>query len=470
MGVRFVLNGEGVEVDDGEPHVTLLQWLRASGRTGSKEGCAEGECGACAVALVRRDARGRVRFESVNSCLVPLAAAGGHTIVTVEGVAARDGALHPVQRAMVDTGGSQCGYCTPGFVVSLFCEYYRPGRLDFDPESIGGNLCRCTGYRPIADAARALPRAVHPRPPPAPPLAPVLRRASRAAALRAAARAWRCSGAAWRNAPEPCSSPAAPTSWSTPTRDISVSPRSSRSRRCPSCARFAAGPTEISIGAGLTLAEIEERLGHGAVDDVPMLVAALAAVLVAADPQPRDAGRQPGDRVADRRFAAGAARARRRGDAGGTARRAPPAARASSSPATARRRWRRTRSSPAFICRARCRRCSVSTRSASACSTTSRRWRRPSRWISRRDGRVERLRLAYGGVAATPIRAPRRRDAGGRPALESRDRRRDRSARSRTVGTPIGDHRGSAAYRRAMIGRLFEKFFAEVAHGAEAAR
>jgi xanthine dehydrogenase small subunit len=157
MGVRFVLNGEPVEVDGGEPHTSLLQWLRASGRTGSKEGCAEGECGACAVALVRADARDRVRFESVNSCLVPLAAAEGETIITVEGVAARDGTLHPVQRAMVDAGGSQCGYCTPGFVVSLFCEYYRPGRLDFDPESIGGNLCRCTGYRPIADVARALP-------------------------------------------------------------------------------------------------------------------------------------------------------------------------------------------------------------------------------------------------------------------------------------------------------------------------
>ena len=86
MGVRASCStASGSEVDDGDPHVTLLQWLRASGRTGSKEGCAEGECGACAVALVRADARGRVRFESVNSCLVPLAAADGETVVTVEG-------------------------------------------------------------------------------------------------------------------------------------------------------------------------------------------------------------------------------------------------------------------------------------------------------------------------------------------------------------------------------------------------
>ncbi|HEX3772587.1 MAG TPA: 2Fe-2S iron-sulfur cluster-binding protein, partial [Polyangiaceae bacterium] len=156
MAVRFVLNGAPVAAEVDDPHVTLLQWLRASGRTGTKEGCAEGECGACAVAFVGEDASGRTRFEPVNSCLVPLWTVEGRTVVTVEGVA-RDGALHPVQSAMVDRGGSQCGYCTPGFVVSLFCEYYRPGRAGFDAEAIGGNLCRCTGYRPIADVARALP-------------------------------------------------------------------------------------------------------------------------------------------------------------------------------------------------------------------------------------------------------------------------------------------------------------------------
>jgi xanthine dehydrogenase small subunit len=107
--------------------------------------------------LRRTDAQGRARFESINSCLVPLAAVHDETVVTVEGIASPEGRLHPVQDAMVRAGGSQCGYCTPGFVVSLFCEYYRPGRDGFDPESISGNLCRCTGYRPIADAARALP-------------------------------------------------------------------------------------------------------------------------------------------------------------------------------------------------------------------------------------------------------------------------------------------------------------------------
>src|SRR4051812_20592832 len=157
MGVRFVLNGKTVTAD-GPAHLTLLQWLRAQGACGTKEGCAEGECGACAVALWNTEP-GELgsHFEPINSCLLPLCALEGRELTTVEGIAESDGSLHPVQSAMVAAGGSQCGYCTPGFVVSLFCEYYRAGRTGFDPESISGNLCRCTGYRPIADVARAMP-------------------------------------------------------------------------------------------------------------------------------------------------------------------------------------------------------------------------------------------------------------------------------------------------------------------------
>lgn len=155
-GVRFVLNGRAV-VADGPAHLTVLQWLRAQGLCGTKEGCAEGECGACAIALLNSDpAESGSHFQPVNSCLLPLSAVEGRHLTTVEGIAG-EGELHPVQTAMVAAGGSQCGYCTPGFVVSLFCEYYRPGRAQFDPESISGNLCRCTGYRPIADVARSLP-------------------------------------------------------------------------------------------------------------------------------------------------------------------------------------------------------------------------------------------------------------------------------------------------------------------------
>jgi len=156
-GVRFVLNGRAV-IADGPSHSTLLQWLRAQGWCGTKEGCAEGECGACAVAILKSEpGEAGSHFEPVNSCLLPLGAVEGRHLTTVEGVADSADHLHPVQTAMVAAGGSQCGYCTPGFVVSLFCEYYRPGRTQFDPESISGNLCRCTGYRPIADVARSLP-------------------------------------------------------------------------------------------------------------------------------------------------------------------------------------------------------------------------------------------------------------------------------------------------------------------------
>ena len=156
MGVRFVLNGRAVTAD-GPSHLSVLQWLRGQGLCGTKEGCAEGECGACAVAVLKSEpGEAGSHFESINSCLLPLCAVEGRELVTVEGIAEADGSLHPVQAAMVAAGGSQCGYCTPGFVVSLFCEYYRPDRTEFDPEGISGNLCRCTGYRPIADVARAL--------------------------------------------------------------------------------------------------------------------------------------------------------------------------------------------------------------------------------------------------------------------------------------------------------------------------
>jgi xanthine dehydrogenase small subunit len=156
MPVRFEWNGRQVELDEVDPHTTLLAWLRATGATGAKEGCAEGECGACAVAVIEQDGEGRSCYAPINSCLVPLPALHGRSLISVEGVAAVSGGLHPVQRALVEHAGSQCGYCTPGFVVSLFCEYYRPDRTGYDPEAISGNLCRCTGYRPIADAARAL--------------------------------------------------------------------------------------------------------------------------------------------------------------------------------------------------------------------------------------------------------------------------------------------------------------------------
>lgn len=129
---------------------TLLDLLRERGFTGAKESCAEGECGACAVAMVEPDGSGSV-YRTVNSCLVMAPRAHGREILTVEGIA-ESGALSN----LLDHGGSQCGYCTPGFAVSLFAEQYRKDREGAcDPRALEGNLCRCTGYRPIREAAFA---------------------------------------------------------------------------------------------------------------------------------------------------------------------------------------------------------------------------------------------------------------------------------------------------------------------------
>ncbi len=157
--VEFQLNGKSVQAQGGL-YTTLLDFLRAEGLTGAKEGCAEGECGACAVVMVRQnDARqngsGSV-YSPINSCLMLLPMVAGQEIYSVEALV-QQGKLAPVQRAMVEHGGSQCGYCTPGFVISLFAEHYRPGRTGpCDPHATAGNLCRCTGYRPIRDAALSL--------------------------------------------------------------------------------------------------------------------------------------------------------------------------------------------------------------------------------------------------------------------------------------------------------------------------
>jgi len=151
----FLLNNRRVSIHDAGVQTTLLDYIRSQGLTGAKEGCAEGECGACTVVLVAESAGGS-EYRAVNSCLMLAPMAAGHEILTVEALAA-DGHLSGAQQAMVGGGGSQCGYCTPGFVMSLFAEHYRPGRVGpCDPHELGGNLCRCTGYRPIRDAAVSL--------------------------------------------------------------------------------------------------------------------------------------------------------------------------------------------------------------------------------------------------------------------------------------------------------------------------
>ena len=156
--VRFALDGKVVVLDDVDPTRTVLQYLREDlGRVGTKEGCAEGDCGACTVVLGEL-VDGRVRFRAVNACIQFLPTLDGKELFTVESLKGADGVLHPVQRAMVDCHGSQCGFCTPGFVMSLFALYksaHAPSRDDID-DALAGNLCRCTGYRPIAEAAHRM--------------------------------------------------------------------------------------------------------------------------------------------------------------------------------------------------------------------------------------------------------------------------------------------------------------------------
>ena len=155
--IRFLLNDTEVTLADVAPDDTLLDFLRLQRRlTGTKEGCAEGDCGACTV-LAGRLSNGALRYEPVNACIRFLAACHGCHIVTVEHLAGQGGGLHPVQQAMVDHHGSQCGFCTPGFVMALYGLWMTnpdPSVVEIET-ALQGNLCRCTGYEPIVKAARA---------------------------------------------------------------------------------------------------------------------------------------------------------------------------------------------------------------------------------------------------------------------------------------------------------------------------
>ncbi|MBN8886003.1 MAG: xanthine dehydrogenase small subunit [Rudaea sp.] len=163
--IRFVLDGEVVEVAGLAPTTTVLEWLREHRhRSGTKEGCAEGDCGACTVVLGELDAGSggegaaeHVRYRAINSCIRFLPTIDGKELVTVESLADGD-KLHPVQQAMVDHHASQCGFCTPGFVMSLFALYQQNEAANREEviEALAGNLCRCTGYRPIIDAGCAM--------------------------------------------------------------------------------------------------------------------------------------------------------------------------------------------------------------------------------------------------------------------------------------------------------------------------
>ena len=156
--IRFVLNGKDVSVSNVGADQTLLDYLRLERRlTGTKEGCAEGDCGACTVLVGRLDADG-LRYMPVNACIRFLASVDGCHVVTVEHLSGPNGRLHPVQQAMVEHHGTQCGFCTPGFVMSLYALWMavpEPSEVQVET-ALQGNLCRCTGYEPIIMAAVAV--------------------------------------------------------------------------------------------------------------------------------------------------------------------------------------------------------------------------------------------------------------------------------------------------------------------------
>ena len=153
--LEFVRGMRSIAIEQLDPNTTVLNYLRGCERSyGTKEGCAEGDCGACTVVLGELDGD-RVRYRTVNSCIQFVPTLDGKQLITVEDLKDDGGELHPVQQAMVESHGSQCGFCTPGFVMSLFALFHSDGRLDRSgiDDALAGNLCRCTGYGPIIAAA-----------------------------------------------------------------------------------------------------------------------------------------------------------------------------------------------------------------------------------------------------------------------------------------------------------------------------
>ncbi len=480
--VRFVLNGAPHVARDVDPNATLLEHLRIVGLTGTKEGCAEGECGACAVALLARAPDGSTRYEAVNACLLLVAAVEGREVVSVEGVA-RGTALHPCQTEMARAGGSQCGYCTPGFVVSLFAEYYRAKDGALDQECIAGNLCRCTGYRPIREATERLAtiraKEITERTPD-----PQRSRLDRAAPeLASVSLTSSDNGAPARRFVRPTSLPeACRVRASEPSLTILsggtdlVVEINQRHKRfdgflslegVPELRVWQDTPAHLIIGAGVSLAEIEERLRHdrslGAalpmleellplfssrlirtratfggnlgtaspIGDGPPALLGLGAELVLVSLESR--------RVVplDAFFLDYRKTALAKNELIAEIRIPKPF------PATQR-----------FY--------KVSKRKMDDISTVA------AGFSMDRDdrGNVTQLRLAFGGVAATP-----KRSVGAERVLLGKPITPDAVARVRAHAlaelTPIDDHRGSARYRRAMIDRLLQRFFADLAAPAQ---
>ncbi|CAM5636557.1 FAD binding domain-containing protein [Streptomyces tanashiensis] len=477
VAARITVNGEEAPLSPAAPHTTVLDFLRERGLTGTKEGCAEGECGACSVLVARPGVNKPTDWVAVNACLVPVAALDGQEIVTSEGLATAGApgtppALHPVQEEMAVRGGSQCGYCTPGFVCSMAAEYYRPDRCahadvdagsdaehgpnGFDLHALSGNLCRCTGYRPIRDAAFAVGAPTEEDPlarrrdqaPPAPVATEYaqddsvfLRKDTLAETLLLL-----------RERPDAVVV-AGSTDWG-----VEVNIRSRRAGcvvavdRLPELRQLRVASDSIEIGAALTLTEIERRLDgdvpllaelfpqfasrlirNGATlggnlgtgspigDSPPALLALDASVLLA------DADGEREVPLADY-FTGYRQSVRRPGELIRAVRVPLPLAPVVAFHKIAKRRFDDISSvAVAFA-------------------------------LDVEDGIVRRARIGLGGVAATPIRA-----LATEAALEGRPWTAETveavAPLLRDEGTPMDDHRASAAYRSAMLGRSLLKLY-----------
>ena len=451
----ITVNGRSRPLVGVPAHTNALDFLRGLGLTGAKEGCAEGECGACAVLVARPDGPSS-RWTPVNACLVPALALDGQEVLTAEGLGDPDD-LHPVQVELAVRGGSQCGYCTPGFACSMAAEYYRPGRErgpdGFDLHAIGGNLCRCTGYRPIRDAAQALgppasgdPLAERQRSP-APAVVPTR--------VEGFARPTDLAEALALLAEHPDATVVAgATDWG-----VEANLRGSRAAyvvavdRLPELRGLATGDT-IEIGAALTLSEVEAALG----DTVPLLAqvwpqfasrlirngATIGGNLATASPI--------GD-LAPALLALDATLVLASADGD---REVPLAAFFTG--------YRETVLRPPELLRA------VRVPTPIAEHTTFRKIaKRRSDDISSVavaaaldvvDGTVVRARIGLGGVAATPLRAFATEEVlEGRPWTS--ETVEAASAVLAGEGSPIDDQRASAAYRSAMLGNALRAWWAE---------